>query len=96
MCSPPNAAPRIHWLQETGVKSATTPAAMKQSPITGTIFTEKIFDIDGLGLWSLQAVAQRDLPVVAATALFGAAVLIISNIVVDVIYSVLDPRVRLS
>jgi len=33
---------------------------------------------------------------VAATALFGAAVLIISNIVVDVIYSVLDPRVRLS
>ena len=64
--------------------------------LAGTIFTEKIFDIDGIGLWSLQAVAQRDLPVVAATALFGAAVLIISNIVVDVIYSVLDPRVRLS
>ena len=48
------------------------------------------------GCGALQAVDQRDLPVVAATALFGAAVLIISNIVVDVIYSVLDPRVRLS
>jgi len=64
--------------------------------LAGTIFTETIFDIDGIGLWSLQAVAQRDLPVVSATALFAAAVLIISNIVVDVIYSVLDPRVRLS
>ena len=64
--------------------------------LAGTIFTERIFDIQGIGLWSLQAVFQRDLPVVAATALFGATVLIISNIVVDVVYSVLDPRVRLS
>jgi peptide/nickel transport system permease protein len=64
--------------------------------LAGTIFTERIFNIDGIGLWALQAVNQRDLPVVAATAIFGAAVLIISNIVVDVIYSVLDPRVRLS
>ncbi|MEO5665125.1 MAG: ABC transporter permease [Nocardioides sp.] len=66
------------------------------SLLAGTIFTERIFDIQGIGLWSLQAVFQRDLPVVAATALFGATVLIISNILVDVIYSVLDPRVRLS
>jgi peptide/nickel transport system permease protein len=64
--------------------------------LAGTIFTEKIFNIDGIGLWSLNAVSQRDLPVVAATALFGAAVLIISNILVDVVYSMLDPRVRLS
>ena len=38
----------------------------------------------------------KDLPVVAATAIFGATVLIIANIIVDIIYSVLDPRVRLS
>ena len=64
--------------------------------LAGTIFTERIFEIQGIGLWGLQAVGQRDLPVVSATALFGAVVLIISNMVVDVIYSVLDPRVRLS
>ncbi len=64
--------------------------------LAGTIFTERIFDIDGIGLWSLQAVSQRDLPVVAATALFGATVLIVSNILVDIVYSILDPRVRLS
>jgi peptide/nickel transport system permease protein len=64
--------------------------------LAGTIFTEYIFDIDGIGFWALQAVQNKDLPVVAATALFGAVLLIISNLIVDVVYSVLDPRVRLS
>ena len=64
--------------------------------LAGTIFTERIFGIQGIGWWALQAVYGRDLPVVSATALFSAVVLIISNLVVDVIYSVLDPRVRLS
>ncbi|MBC9733590.1 ABC transporter permease [Nocardioides marmotae] len=64
--------------------------------LAGTIFTERIFDIDGIGFWSLQAVNGRDLPVVSATALFSAIVLIFSNLIVDLIYSVLDPRVRLS
>ena len=63
--------------------------------LAGTIFTERIFDIQGIGWWSLQAVRAGPSGG-AATALFGAAVLIISNMVVDVVYSVLDPRVRLS
>jgi peptide/nickel transport system permease protein len=64
--------------------------------LAGTIFTEKIFEIDGIGFWSLQAVYQRDLPVVSATAMFSATVLIVCNLLVDVVYSILDPRVRLS
>ena len=64
--------------------------------LAGTIFTERIFEIQGIGWWSLEAVQGRDLPVVQATALFSAVVLIISNLLVDVVYSVLDPRVRLS
>jgi peptide/nickel transport system permease protein len=64
--------------------------------LAGTIFTERIFEIQGIGWWSLEAVRGKDLPVVMATALFSAVVLIISNLLVDVVYSVLDPRVRLS
>lgn len=64
--------------------------------LAGTIFTERIFNIEGIGYWALEAVYARDLPVVMATAIFGATALIISNIIVDVIYSILDPRVRLS
>jgi ABC-type dipeptide/oligopeptide/nickel transport system permease component len=64
--------------------------------LAGTIFTERIFSIQGIGWWGLQSVYGRDLPVVAAVALFSAVMLIIANLIVDVIYSVLDPRVRLS
>ncbi|WP_310528814.1 ABC transporter permease [Nocardioides sp.] len=64
--------------------------------LAGTIFTERIFEIQGIGYWSLQAVGNKDLPVVAATALFAAVMLIVSNLLVDIIYSFLDPRVRLS
>ena len=54
------------------------------------------FLFEGIGWWSLQAVQGRDLPVVSATALFSAVCLIVSNLIVDVVYSILDPRVRLS
>ncbi len=64
--------------------------------LAGTIFTERIFDIQGIGYWSLEAVRGKDLPVVSAVTLFSAVMLIISNLLVDIIYSVLDPRVRLS
>jgi peptide/nickel transport system permease protein len=64
--------------------------------LAGTIFTEFIFEIQGIGRWSLEAVYGRDLPVVAATAIFSAFCLIVSNLLVDIVYSVLDPRVRLS
>jgi len=64
--------------------------------LAGTIITERIFEIDGIGFWALEAVRARDLNVVAATALFGAMMLIVANLIVDMLYSVLDPRVRLT
>jgi peptide/nickel transport system permease protein len=63
----------------------------------GTIFTEQIFDIEGMGRWALQAVVGRpDIPVVTATVLVAASFIVVSNLVVDVVYSFLDPRVRLA
>jgi peptide/nickel transport system permease protein len=64
--------------------------------LAGTIFTERIFDIQGIGLTGLQAIGTKDLPVIAATVLIGSAFIVMANIVVDIIYSVIDPRVRLS
>jgi peptide/nickel transport system permease protein len=63
--------------------------------LTGTIFTELIFDIPGLGLRALEAVGQSDLPVIEATTLISATIIITSNVIVDLFYSVLDPRVRI-
>src|SRR5919112_4367091 len=64
--------------------------------LAGTIFTERIFDIQGIGLPGLQAIGTKDLPIIAATVLIGSAFIVVANIVVDIIYSVIDPRVRLS
>lgn len=65
--------------------------------LTGTIFTEVIFQIDGIGKWAIEAIfSPIDFPVVAGTVLFGAVIVVVANLVVDIIYSVIDPRVRIS
>jgi peptide/nickel transport system permease protein len=64
--------------------------------LTGTIFTEKIFGIQGMGLAGLDAVQRTDLPMISAYTLISAAFIVVANIVVDILYSVIDPRVRLS
>ena len=64
--------------------------------LAGTIFTEKIFGIQGMGLAGLDAVQRTDLPMISAYTLISAAFIVIANIVVDILYSVIDPRVRLS
>ncbi len=64
--------------------------------LSGTVFTEQIFDLEGIGKWGLDATYIQDLPVVQATSLVLAVAVVVANIVVDIIYSFLDPRVRLS
>lgn len=63
----------------------------------GTIFTEQIFRIDGMGRWALESLRGTiDIPVVTATTLVAAALIILSNLIVDLLYGVLDPRVKVS
>jgi peptide/nickel transport system permease protein len=64
--------------------------------ITNTIFTERIFGLPGLGMATLRAFGQFDLPVLMGGVLVGAVVLVTLNLVVDLLYTVLDPRVRLT
>lgn len=63
--------------------------------IGGAIITETIFNLPGLGRLTLRSVFEFDLPVVVATTILAAAVVIVMNLVVDMLYAVLDPRVRL-
>jgi len=62
----------------------------------GTLITEQIFDLDGIGRWGLDATFIKDLPVVQATALIFSVIVVVANTLVDIAYSWLDPRVRLS
>jgi peptide/nickel transport system permease protein len=63
--------------------------------ITNTVFTESIFGLPGIGLLTLRAFTNFDLPVLMGSVLVGAIVLVTLNLLVDLLYTVLDPRVRL-
>ncbi|MDN5854867.1 MAG: ABC transporter permease [Actinomycetia bacterium] len=64
--------------------------------LAGTIFTEKIFQVHGIGLQALESIENKDLPMISATVLIAATFVVLMNIIVDLAYAALDPRVRLS
>ena len=60
----------------------------------GAILTETIFGWPGVGQIALQSVNQRDYAMIQGVVLYGAAFFVFVNLLVDVLYAVLDPRVR--
>src|SRR3954469_1613311 len=63
--------------------------------IGGAVVTEAVFSLPGLGKTVIDAINQQDLPVIIGIVLFAAAAVVVANILVDLAYAVLDPRVRL-
>ena len=61
----------------------------------GAIVTEQVFGLNGLGALSVSSVVNQDEPVIIAIVLLSAVFVVIANIIVDILYAVLDPRVRL-
>ncbi len=64
--------------------------------LSGTIFTEYIFGLDGVGNWSIGALSPVDFPIISATVLVSAILVVTANLIVDILYSFIDPRVRLA
>jgi peptide/nickel transport system permease protein len=60
----------------------------------GAVLTETVFNIPGVGRFAYDAIINSDLPAIQGTVLFGAFFIIVANLVVDVLYAFLDPRVR--
>jgi peptide/nickel transport system permease protein len=60
----------------------------------GAIVVEQIFALPGVGTFILNSISQRDYPVVQAGTLFVAALFVLVNLIVDVCYGVIDPRIR--
>ncbi|MBS1887463.1 MAG: ABC transporter permease [Actinobacteria bacterium] len=61
----------------------------------GAIVTEYMFNIEGVGLFTAEALKQQDFPSIMAVAIFGAFFIVLFNTLVDVAYAYLDPRIRL-
>jgi ABC-type dipeptide/oligopeptide/nickel transport system permease component len=62
--------------------------------VTGSFIVEQVFAIPGMGRYFITAVIDRDYPTVMGVTLVYAALIVLANIVVDVLYAVADPRVE--
>jgi peptide/nickel transport system permease protein len=60
----------------------------------GALLTETIFSWPGMGQWAYQAILSRDYPIVQATVLISATIYVFVNLLVDISYAYLDPRIR--
>jgi peptide/nickel transport system permease protein len=82
-----------------GVRSAITPVITVLGLdigilLGGAILTESVFNIPGIGRLAYDAIIRGDLPIVQGTVMFGAFFIVIMNLIVDILYAFLDPRVR--
>lgn len=83
------------------LKSALTPLVSYVGPalagiMTGSVVIEQIFDLPGIGRYFVQGALNRDYPVVMGIVIVYATTIIVLNLVADMVYGVLDPRVRRS
>ena len=62
--------------------------------VGGTVVLERIFSIPGMGNFLLTSLEQRDYPAVQAVVLLSAVVVVLSNLIVDLSYALIDPRIR--
>jgi len=84
-----------------GVRSALTPVISQLGVdvgqlLGGVVVVESVFGLGGLGQVAVQSIETEDLPVIIGFVLVAAAFVVVANILVDLVYSLLDPRVRIS
>jgi peptide/nickel transport system permease protein len=83
-----------HALRNSLIGLLTIVALNLGTLLGATVITEQIFALPGIGQGLLQAISNRDVPVVEATVLVFAVVVVLANLFADILYSVLDPRIR--
>jgi len=62
----------------------------------GAILTESVFNLPGLGRLAISSVVKYDLPIIVATTLLAAFIVVVMNLIVDILYAYIDPRVRVA
>jgi peptide/nickel transport system permease protein len=91
--------PERRVIMHHGVRAAITPIVTVLGLDIGTllggaILIETVFNIPGVGRLAYEGIVNADLPVIQGTVLFGAFFIVIANLIVDIMYAYVDPRVR--
>ena len=83
-----------HALKNSMLPVITIMAVQVSGLLSGAVVTETIFGIPGIGRISVNAIHSRDMPLLQGTAIFSAFLIIAGNLIADIMYSFLDPRIR--
>ena len=84
----------VHALRNSMIPIATGLGHVFSLILAGSFLIEKVFNIDGMGYLGYNAILQRDYPVALGILVIGSLLMLIGNILSDVIYAVVDPRIR--
>ncbi|HIU42808.1 MAG TPA: ABC transporter permease [Candidatus Ventrousia excrementavium] len=84
-----------HVLKNAAIPIVTLIGMQLRSLLAGAMVIEMVFSLHGLGRIAFSAVTSRDIPIVQGCVLYTAAVYVIINLIVDLLYGVLDPRIRI-
>lgn len=83
-----------HALKNALIPVVTIMAIQVATLLSGAVITEAIFGIPGVGRISVSAIQSRDMPLLQGSVLFATALVILGNLIADMLYAVLDPRIR--
>lgn len=86
----------IHALKNALMPVITVIGLMLGTLFAGAILTETTFSWPGIGKWLVNAVNQRDFPIIQSTTLIIAMIFVMVNLIVDLLYAVINPKIRLS
>ena len=86
----------VHALKNALLPILTVIGLMVGTLFAGAVLTEMTFSWPGIGKWLINAVNQRDFPIIQSTTLIIASMFVVVNLIVDVLYAVVNPRIRLS
>jgi len=84
----------VHMVRNASIPVLTVLGPLLAALITGSFVVETIFGIPGLGRMFIRAIAQRDYGVIMSVSVFYAVVIAVMNLVVDIVYAWVDPRIR--
>ncbi len=85
-----------HCLRNAAIGPLTYYGVIAGILLTGSVITEQVFQWPGTGLLAIEAVRNRDFPVLQAVIIVFAGIFVACNLVVDILYAYLDPRIRYS
>lgn len=83
-----------HALKNSMLPVITMMALQLSSMMSGAVITESVFAIPGIGRLATEAIQKRDMPLLQGTVLFTTIIVVLGNLAADLLYSVLDPRIR--